>query len=142
MPIEVIRHISNDSPVDDNLLIETLERNRERIRTIANMSLTVSGIMISSSIAFVLFAEEKGIGGPLLSAVFGLAMVLFFIAASLSLISSTLRRSYVISTRSQFIVDLLSLYYSELRFLRVSFVPLFIGFLTITAGMIAFLLKR
>ena len=66
MTIKILREVSEEKPVDFALVIETLERNRERIRTIANMVLTLSGIMISACVALIMFTTEKYVNTPLL----------------------------------------------------------------------------
>ena len=139
MPIEITaRHGQPDDTVDDELVIDTIERNRERVRTVGNMSLTVSGIMVSSSVAFVLFIAEKQ-GPRTLVILFTVATALFFAAASLSLVSAMLRTRVVISTRTQFVADLMRQYNSELSLLRWSFLPLFLGFMCIIIGVMTFI---
>ncbi len=138
MPIKILRHGSSEEAVGMELMIDTIEKNRDRIREVANMSLTVSGIMVSASIAIVLFCADKHIGGKYLSLSLCVASVFFFTSACLSLYSSLLRKKYAISSKAQFVEDLLSLYYSELRFMRASLVPLFLGFFTMTVSVIVF----
>lgn len=141
MTVKILRHETRDESVDSQLLVDTIERNRDRLRTIANMALTVSGIMISACIAFVLFIVDKRIGGIFLPIAFSMAALLFFIATCVSTYSSLLRTKYTIFTKAQFVDDLLSLYYSELKYIRASFVPLFLGLLTVTGSLIFFLFQ-
>lgn len=141
MVIRILRHESRDEPVDIQLIVDTIERNRDRLRTIANMSLTVSGIMISACIAFVLFAVDKKTGGVFLPVAFSVGAVFFFIAACVGIYSSLLRRKYSISTKAQFVEDLLSLYYSELKLLRACFISLLLGLLSVTGSLVLFLFR-
>ncbi len=141
MAIRILKYKSRDESVSTDLIIDTVERNRDRIRTIANMSLTLSGIMISASTAFVLFAVEKKIGGIVLPLALAAAGACFFLSATISVYSSLLRTKYGISSEAQFVEDLLSLYYSELRLLRVCFFPLILGFAAIITSLVLLLAK-
>jgi hypothetical protein len=140
--IRILHQSTQDEEVDTALLVETLERNRDRIRTVANMSLTVSGIMVSACVALLLFCADKNVGLSTLPVAFCMACVLFFVAACLSLYSAMLRTQYVVSSKAQFVEDLLTVFYSELRLLRASLIPLFLGLLTITAGTIVFFFEN
>jgi hypothetical protein len=98
------------------------------------MTLTVAGVMVSATVAFALYVTEHAARRRGVAAIFSAATITFFVAVLMSIVASSLRHTYVLSSRSQFVLDLLKLYYAELRLLRLSFIPLFVGFvLTICA---------
>lgn len=138
MAIRILRHESRDKAVEFALIVDTLERNRERIRTIANMVLTLSGIMISACVALIVFAADKDLATPVLKWSLALASVSFLPASWFSLLASFLRTKYTISGEAQFVTDMLALYYSELRFLRVAIIFLLLRLLITTMGIVAF----
>lgn len=142
MAVTILRHFSQDALVDSQLLIDTIERNRDRLREIANMVLTVSGIMVSACTAFLVFAADKGVGGWWLGALFCAASLLFFVAACLGLSSAMLRTKYAITSRARFVDDLLALYYSELHRVRASLIPVFVGFLAVTIGTMLLFIEK
>lgn len=139
MAIKIVNYESQDKPVEKQLIIDTVERNRDRIRTVANMALTVSGIMISTSVAVIIFSVDKQVGGNALPVAFGFAALFFFFAACVSIYSSLLRTKYTISSETKFVTDLIRLYYSELRLLRLCFLPLALGFFMIIGSIILFI---
>jgi hypothetical protein len=141
MAIKILRQETHDVAVPDRLLIDTVERNRDRIRTNANMTLTISGVLISACLALLIFAADKNIGGLYLRVSFCIACLFFFSSTCLSVYSCTLRMRFSISGQAQFTQDLLTIYYRELSLLRASYIPLTLGFLTLTASMIIFLIR-
>ena len=138
MPVKITGHQTQDQLVTDDVLINTIERNRDRVRTTASMVLTVSGIMISASVAFVLFTNDKKIGNALLSASFIVTATLFVVAAAASLFSTLLRTKVSMTSQSQFVLDLLGQYNRELRLLRIAIVPLLLGFLFMVIAVVLF----
>jgi hypothetical protein len=142
MAIRIVRHLSRDEPVSNQALIEMIERNRDRLREIANMGLTVSSLMISTCFALLLYAADKSLGGRSLALTLCGAALCFFSSAFVGIFASLLRRNYAVSSEAQFIEDLLSLFRSELHLLRLSFLPACIGFILLAIGIISVVLEK
>jgi len=120
--------LQKTSLADVRLIIETLERNRDRIRTLVNMIISTAGFLFSANLAFILLVIDK------LVTVSQFAIILFFLALLLllttlvtSILASFLKQKYTITSDLKFVDDLLSIYYRELRLMRLSFVFLICG---------------
>jgi len=136
MPVTILHQSRTDQMVDSKRLIEIIEKNRDRTRTTGNMLLTLSGIMISTSVAVVLFLIQfKGVRLLCVGFVF-CASLMFLLAACLGIFSCFLKTAHVITTEEKFVSDLVALLNSELRLLRVSFVVLVLGILAMLTGIL------
>src|SRR5436309_2290809 len=121
MPVKMLRYESQSEPVKLELLVNTIEMNRDRVRTIGNMLVTTAGILIPACLAFLLFFVDKGYIDTDIAALLAVAILLFLISSCLSIASSFLRNRYVIADEAQFVEDLLTNLNRELRFSRAAF---------------------
>jgi hypothetical protein len=141
MPVRIVaQKFAEDEPVKVDLVISTIETNRERVRTIGNMMITTSGILIPATLAFLLYFVDKGFVDlavllPLIAGV-----VLFLASIFMSIFSSMLRRRITISGMADFVQDLNKLYNSELKTSYVSFAFLITGIVAMIVGVLAFVL--
>lgn len=136
------QQFSPRAQVDLELVLATVEKNRDRIRTTGGMLMTFSGILTSSSIALTLFLVEKMGAGRMSVALFSASVFGFLSCAVLAIVSSFLRGVYPISDRTQFVSDVLHLYNSELRLLRLCSLMAIVGLLFLAAGTITFAVNR
>jgi hypothetical protein len=135
MPVNILNHHFNSAnAVEIRLIIDTLERNRDRTRVTANMIVTLSGILISLSSALLLYLVHEKAMAPSVLLSFIFAIFGLFIASLLGIASTFLRTDYAVSDEPQFLTDLLRLYNSELRLLRSATVALTFGLLLLVAG--------
>jgi hypothetical protein len=130
MAVRLVRKQFDPSLVSQDTLVSTVEKNRDRIRTFGGMLLTLCGMLISASMAFILFLVDKKLGSHKTIVLFGAATLCFVVTALLTVLSSILRTNYAISTREQFLTDLLNVYTSELLFMRCALIALISGLLS------------
>lgn len=143
MPVQITNHdFSTQEPVETELVLQTVEKNRDRVRTTASMLLTLSGMLISFSAAFVLFVTDKAPNEQSTIALFASAVAAFVAAAVLAISATFLRTKYSISDMGKFVTDLLRLYNTELRLLRFASIVSIIGLLLLVAGAASFVLRR
>jgi hypothetical protein len=143
MPVQITSHdFSAQEMVETDVVLGTVEKNRDRIRTTAGMLLTLSGMLISFSAAFLLFVTDKAPNEHSTIAAFASAVVAFVAAAVLAISATFLRTKYSISDKTKFVTDLLRLYNSELRLLRLASLVSIIGLLLLVAGATSFVLRR
>jgi len=141
MPIKIVSQHFQSKQVEADLIVSTIENNRERVRTIGNMMITTSGILIPANLAFLLYFVDKRVSDfavilPLLGGVILLLFSSFF-----SVFSSLLRQKIQVSDMLNFVESLLRLYNSELRFSYLSFALLLLGVIAMIAGILVFVLK-
>lgn len=141
MPVRIVRQESQSSPVEIELVISTIETNRERVRTIGNMMITATGILTPVCLAFLLFFIDKGFLNVDAILLILCAVSLFLVALCLSIVSSFLRNKYLIVDEAQFVESLLTLLNTELRIARWSFATLVLGLLSMIAGVLAFVVR-
>lgn len=123
MPIEIKHSHSSDKLVGFEVVSTWIETNRDRTRKQADMILSMSGILFSATLGFLLFAIEKfdtQIRRPI-SIIFAIAIVIFIVSAIQSVRSGMLVKSYTISTQSKAIFDLSEAYNNELRIVRTAY---------------------
>jgi hypothetical protein len=143
MPVKIVGHeFAEREQVGFDAITATIEKNRDRVRTVAGMLLSLSGILISFSAGFVIFVADKATKDHRTIAIFIGAVLAFLVSAALAISSSFLRSEYAISDRAQFTTDLLALYNSELRLLRIGCLVVILGMLLILAGVGSFIVKR
>jgi len=146
MPIRVVKEVHEDEDVDFHTIIQIIETNRDRVRTIGNMILTVCGIILSATFAFLLFLFDKGTidlkERVMMVLPFGGAIFTNLLSIYFGIASSFLKTRYAVSTKINMITDLLTLFYSELRLVRISFIFLILGLLLITVGTFIFVFAR
>lgn len=146
MPIRVVKETSQDETVGFETLVTIIETNRDRVRTMGNMILTVSGIILSATFAILLFIFDKGGMSQtfLVIAVvlFGGSILLNLVSIYFSIASSLLKTRYSITTKVNVVTDLMALFHSELQLVRVSFIFVLIALLFITFGTAAFVYAR
>jgi len=144
--IRIIKEVSEDSHVEFDTIIQIIETNRDRVRTIGNMILTVSGIVLSATFGILLFIFDKGGLGrmkvTILVVLFGGAVLTNLLSVYLSIASSFLRTTYSLTTKVNLVTDLMALLNSELRLVRLSFLFLIAGLLLITTGTVAFVCMK
>ncbi len=133
MPIRIVRQqLDEDEPVKMDLVISTIETNRERIRAIGNMMITTSGILIPTTLAFLLYFVDKGLVDLTVIIALIAGVVLFLASIFTSILSSMLRRKVYISSMMSFIDSLNRLYNSELKVSYASFALLMLGIVAMT----------
>jgi hypothetical protein len=120
MPIEITKDTTTDPQISGEILITTIEKNRDRVRTTAGMILSLSGMSLSAALAIALFAVKENKVRPVSLVLICLAAVLFLSASLFAIEASFFRQQYRITTRSQFIADLLQLFSRETRYVRVA----------------------
>ena len=143
MAVEITNHeFSAGDQVEIDLILQTVEKNRDRVRTTASMLLTLSGTLISFSTAFLLFVTDKARNEHSTIAVFASAVAAFVATAVLAISATFLRTPYSISDKTKFVTDLLQLYHRELRLLRIASLVSIIGLMLLVAGAASFVLRR
>jgi hypothetical protein len=142
MTIRIIKEKHDEEAVDFHSIVQIIETNRDRVRATGNMILTVSGIILSAIFAFLLFLFNKGGQGQmeriLLILFFGGAICINLVSIYFAITSSFLITKYPITTRINMINDLLLLFHSELRLVRISFICLILGLLLLAIGIFIF----
>ena len=143
MPVQIVDHsFANQDPVDFDVIVATVEKNRDRVRTVAGMLLSLAGVLMSFSSGFVLFVSDKAPREYRTIGLFVATVLFFLISAVLAISSSFLRSKYAVADKAQFTTDLLQLYSSELRLLRIASVTTTIGLLLVVAGVGSFIVQR
>jgi Na+/melibiose symporter-like transporter len=143
MPVTITRHeFSPGEEVSFDLLVNTVEKNRDRIRTTSGMLLTLAGILTSFCAGLVLFLVDKVHAGRATVLLFGLAIVVFVVSAIVAIVASFLNTKHAIVDKTQFLTDLLHLYNAELRLLRIASVTLIFGLLLLSGGALSLALER
>jgi hypothetical protein len=140
MPIKILRHESSSEPVKVDLLVSTIETNRDRIRTLGNMLITAAGILISACLAFLLFIVDKGYTDTVVALLLGLAILLFLASTCLSIASSFLRKKFIVLDEAQFVEDLLINLNNELRVSHYAFLSLLAGLVAMISGVLLFVI--
>jgi|SRR5208337_94342 len=130
MAVRIVNKQFDSSLVSQDTLVSTVEKNRDRIRTFGGMLLTLCGVLISASTAFTLFLVDKKLGSHKTILFFGAAALCFVVTALLTVLSSFLRTNYAVSSQEQFLTDLLTVYTSELLFMRCALIALIFGLLS------------
>jgi len=136
MAIKILSSDLKSTPVTAEFLISATEKNRDRIRSISSMILTACGILISASVAIIVFITDKRPEMRFIVYFLVGGAFCFASSATLSVASSFLRVSYVITTMEQFVNDILTIYHSELRILRISLVVFLSGLLLVAVAVI------
>lgn len=142
MAIKIIKDSTKQVNVSNDLIIRTIETNRDRVRTSANMILSLSGIVLSASMAFLLFIIEKKVADWLTILSFGFASLCFLVAAYNSIHSSFLRKTFTISEEAQFITDLLYLLNQEISLLKRATFSILTGMLVLSIGVVIFIINN
>jgi uncharacterized membrane protein YbhN (UPF0104 family) len=109
-----------------------VERNRDRIRTLGGMITSTSGLFVSISLGIILFAvgNKQNLGTQRLATLIWLLLIgllLLISSSALAIFSGVFRRSFTIIDQRKFLDDLLQLYHSELRLMRLSLACFFLG---------------
>ena len=139
MPVTVLNHhFEHADQVTANRIMDTIEKNRDRVRITANMLVTLSGILISFCSAFVLFLTKEKLLGVLPILIFVLAAGTFLSSAILGISSTYLRVAYAVLDEPQFINDLLHRYNAEMRLLRLATATMIVGLVSVVAGATSF----
>ena len=142
MPVKILRHdFAQLPPVELDLIVETIEKNRDRIRTSCGMLLTFAGILISFGTASLLFVAGRLKLERSILVFFAGALIGFVLVAVLAIASSFLRTRYAVSDKPQFVTDLLRLYDSELQLLRLSAGTMIVSLLLLTVGAVSLALQ-
>lgn len=142
MPVRIVRHESLSESVKTELIISTIETNRDRVRAIGNMLITISGVLIPACLAFLVFFVDKGFIDADVSIFLATAILLLLASSCLSIISSFLRQKYTITNEAQFVEDLLSLLNSEIRYSYIAFFLLLFGISAMIVGVFIFVIKH
>lgn len=143
MAVQIVgEKFEESSHVELDLLITTVEKNRDRVRSIASMLLSFAGTLIAFSSAFLLFTSDKAPSERRTIAVFSLAIALLIIAAALSIFLAFLRNKYSISDKSEFVSALLELYEAELKLLKTAAVFAICGLIALVAAVGSFVSTR
>jgi hypothetical protein len=143
MTVTITRHeFSQGEEVDFELLVTTIEKNRDRARTTSGMLLTLAGILTSFSAGLILFLVEKVKPGRSTILLFALAVIAFVISAIVAIAASFLRVRHTIVDKPQFLIDLLHLYEAELRLIRLASAATVIGLLLLSASALHLAFER
>lgn len=146
MAITVIKESHANEAVDFETAVSLIETGRDRVRTIGNMILTVAGISLSATLAFLLFLFDKLPSPSIYIKIwmigFGISACASLISVMFSISSAFLRGRYAMTTKMAVLSTLSSNLSSELRLVRVSFFFLAISLLLTTVGMLALLAIR
>jgi len=127
MAITVTKDTTDDPMIEADLVMQTIEKNRDRLRTTSGMIMSLSGMSISASLAIVLFLLKEHAATTATVALIVLAAISLFVAAFFAIEASFFRNDYAITTRSQFLSDLLRLLHREMRLVRWASVSTLIG---------------
>lgn len=138
MPTNIIRHIPEDSKVEAELLMQEVERNRARIRTISGMLLAFCAILSAVCIAFSLYAADD-LEDQILASFSAGAAVVFAASAAVATFLRFLRKKGSESTEGKFVSDLLELLSTELRLMRMAVAAMISGLFLISLGISLFL---
>jgi hypothetical protein len=141
MPIKIVSQQFQNEVVKVELIVSTIENNRERIRTIGNMMITTSGILIPASLAFLLFFIDKRVTDFAVLLPLLIGIVFLLTSSFLSILSSLLRRKIYVSDMLNFVESLLRLYNSELRLSYFSFIFLILGIIAMTVSVLLFVFR-
>jgi hypothetical protein len=139
MAVKIVKSEFDSSPVPFETILDTVEKNRDRVRSIGAMVLTLCGILISASNALILFMTDKRLGSHRLRLALGTSVLCFGASAVLAVISCFLRREFPITNRSKFLLDMLAIYRSELFLLRLTLLFLVGGLFVMMGSMFTFL---
>lgn len=141
MPIKIVTQRFQSEQVETSLVVSTIENNRERVRTIGNMMITTSGILIPANLAFLLYFVDKRVSDSAVILPLLIGVVLLLLSSLFSILSSLLRQKIRVSDMVNFVESLLRLYNSELRLSYLSFVFLLLGITAMIVGILIFVLK-
>ncbi|MBR1219832.1 hypothetical protein JQ557_17625 [Bradyrhizobium sp. U87765 SZCCT0131] len=142
MPVTVVnQHFEPPERITAARIMDTIEKNRDRIRVTANMMVTLSGILISFCSTFVFFLTKEHIPGHLPVIAFTAGAIAFLFVATLGIASTYLRIDYPVLDEPRFIHDLLDRYHSEMRLLRISTAIMIAGLLCIVLGASSFAMR-
>jgi hypothetical protein len=139
MAVRIVNGEFDSSPVPFETVISTVEKNRDRVRSIGAMVLTLCGILISAANGLILFMADKRLGSHRLTLTLGGSVICFMGASVLAVLSSFLRRTVPVSSQAQFVVDMLAIYLSELTLLRWTLAFLLLGLCFMAGAMFAFI---
>jgi hypothetical protein len=138
MPITVLnQHFEPPERVTPSRLMDTIERNRDRIRVTANMIITLSGILISFTTTSVFFIAREN-AAHLSVFLFLAGAGAFLVSAILGISSTYLHFRYAVLDETQFVMDLMHRYHSEIRLLRLATGVLILGLLLLIVAVTAF----
>jgi hypothetical protein len=140
VPVRIVRHESHTEPVKTEILISTIETNRDRIRTLGNMLISMSAILIPACLAFLLFLADKNLIGVKVAIFLVAAILSLLISSCLSILSSYFRSKFAIRDEVHFVEDLLKLLNSELRMSYFSFAFLLLGMVSMILGVLIFVI--
>lgn len=118
MAIRITKDTTSDPLVESDVVITTIEKNRDRLRTTASMIVGLSSMSLSASLAIAIFLVREHVAQKPTVVLISMAAFQFLLAAILAVESSFFRRNYRISTCSRFVADLLHVFEREIRFVR------------------------
>jgi hypothetical protein len=128
--IKVVWEKHDDALISTDVVRESIETSRDRLRVLANMVLSTSGLLLSACFAFLVLLLDK-FGGSTVGLILRIALAgsaLFFLLSSvLSIVSSLLHARFTIVTELKFIHDLMTLIQKEVRLFTLSFYCMLVG---------------
>lgn len=128
--IKVVCEKHEDGLISLNVVRESIERSRDRLRVLANMVLSTSGVLLSVCFAFLVLLLERFSGssaGVFLRVTLALSAFFFLLAAIFSIVSSLLHARFTILTEFKFINDLLKLIRREVKLFTFAFFFMVVG---------------
>lgn len=128
--IRILWEKHEENLVSFDTIRDSIEKSRDRLRVLANMVLTASGLLLSACFVFIILLLEKFSGmqmAILLRISFSVSALFFLLAAIFSIVSSLLRARFTIVTELKFIDDLLKLIEREAKLFTAAFVLLVLG---------------
>ena len=143
MPLKIVSEVKGrDEVVDTSVIVGTIERNRDRVRSLVTMMISATSILFSANLAILIFMIDKIKTAGLWSRVLGmLSVVCLIVTLVTSMMGAFLRRHFSITSTTKFIDDLLMVYYSELRIVRIAFAFLVAGLLSSLSFVVSLALR-
>jgi hypothetical protein len=144
VPVKIVAELQGkQEAVDESTIVETLERNRDRVRSLVTMMISTTSILFSANLAILIFTIDKIRTAGLLSRLLCVMSLVCLLATLVtSMTGAFLRRRYSIVTTAKFIDDLLTIYYSELRIIRIAFVFLVAGLTSLLGVVISIVFQH
>ena len=140
MAVRIVKRELKDQNVEFSIILQIIERNRDRVRATGNMVLTVSGIIVSATVGITLFTLNQNLpdlAKVIVRVVFPIAIILSVTSIYFGVAASLLRVSYSVTTQLAILSSLMRLFESELRKVTLAFRLLMLSLATIVLGIIA-----
>jgi hypothetical protein len=144
VPVKIVgERLGKQQPVEQATIIDTIERNRDRVRSLVTMMISTISILFSANIAILILLVDKIKSTGFLPRLLGtLSLVFLLVALITCMMGAFLRRNYTLVSMTKFINDLFSIYYRELRIVRIAFSFLILGLISLFGFVISIVLQK